>query len=377
VAVTSADELGTLTGSFNRMTEQLDEARGIAEASRRQVESARARLERILANLSAGVLVFDAELRLEIANRGAETIVGRDLETLTGRSLDDWTALAPLAATIRNGFADPATAEWQHELEWPATGQVLLVRGTALPEPYASRIVVFDDVTQLVQAQRASAWADAARRLAHEIANPLTPIQLSAERLQRKLGPRLASDDAVALDRAIETIVAQVAGMKAMVDEFRDYARLPAPKLAPLDLNRLIRDVLALYDYAGTTITLQLDPALPSAIGDAAQLRQVIHNLLQNAADATAGVPAPRVEIATERAGDRACLRVVDNGRGFPDEILRRAFEPYVTTKPRGTGLGLAIVKKIIDEHRGTIRVENRAGGGAAVAILLPLAPAA
>ena len=374
VTVTSADEIGTLTGSFNRMTEQLDEARGIAEASRHQVEAARARLERILANLSTGVLVFDSDLRLEIANHGAATIVNDDFAALLGARVDDWTALAPLAAAIRNGFGESGASEWQGEIEWPGTGQVLLIRGTVQPEPAGSRIVVFDDVTQLVQAQRAGAWADAARRLAHEIANPLTPIRLSAERLQIKLRPRLADDDGALLDRAIRTIIDQVAGMKAMVDEFREYARLPSPRLAPLDLNRLVNEVLALYDHAGTAISARLDPALPLVYADAAQLRQVIHNLLQNAADALAAIEAPQIEIVTESAGDRACLRVIDNGRGFAEEILPRAFEPYVTTKPRGTGLGLAIVKKIVDEHRGSIRIENRASGGASISITFPLA---
>ncbi|MBX6393238.1 MAG: ATP-binding protein, partial [Burkholderiales bacterium] len=257
----------------------------------------------------------------------------------------------------------------QQELELPGQGQVLLVRGASLPHELGY-VVVFDDVTQLIAAQRATAWAEVARRLAHEIKNPLTPIQLSAERLQHKLADKLAPADAAALERATGTIIAQVAAMKAMVDEFRDYSRLPAPTLVALDLNQLVTDVLALYEHAQGHIVLELAENLPLVRGDASQLRQVIHNLLRNAEDALQGHPAPRIEIRTEQDGDRVRLSVRDNGGGFAESVMKRAFEPYVTTKPKGTGLGLAIVKKIIDEHHGTVSLENK--GGAAVTIALP-----
>jgi nitrogen fixation/metabolism regulation signal transduction histidine kinase len=218
-----------------------------------------------------------------------------------------------------------------------------------------------------------------ARRLAHEIKNPLTPIQLSAERLEMKLADRLSPEDAEVLRRATETIVSQVSALKAMVDDFRDYARLPAPAPAPLDLNALVRDVLALYENSSTPIALRLTPGLPAVWADGAQMRQVIHNLVQNAQDAleNAGDVDPSIEVRTELAGDKVRLAVSDNGGGFPEELMARIFEPYVTTKPRGMGLGLAIVKKIVDEHQGSVAIENRPSRGASVSVLLPLAKAA
>jgi nitrogen fixation/metabolism regulation signal transduction histidine kinase len=239
-------------------------------------------------------------------------------------------------------------------------------------------VVVFDDITQLIAAQRATAWGEVARRLAHEIKNPLTPIQLAAERMQAKLTDKLGAEDAQALNRATETIVAQVTSLKNMVDEFRDYARTPAPQLEALDLNRVVASVLSLYEQSGMQVQTRLQPDLPRVRADPAQLRQVIHNLLQNAQDALSGTAEARVEVETalvpDGADGRVRLRISDNGCGFPEAILKRAFEPYVTTKPKGTGLGLAIVKKIIDEHHGLITIENAAGRGASVRISLPLA---
>ncbi|MCL4799194.1 MAG: HAMP domain-containing protein [Burkholderiales bacterium] len=372
--VTTADELGVLTRSFNAMTEQLGQAHAVAEATREQVESAKAYLENILANLSAGVLTFDEAFRLQIANAGAGAILGQDLARCAGGPLAGTATLEALAGEIRNGFAAPGEGSWQREIEL-AGGQVILARGSRLPEPAgAGYVVVFDDITQLIAAQRATAWGEVARRLAHEIKNPLTPIQLSAERLQARLGGRLPAEQAQALERATGTIIAQVAALKNMVDEFREYARLPAPMLRPLDLNALVTDVYALYEHSTVPVDLRLASDLPPVRADAAQLRQVIHNLLQNAQDALAGRQDPRIEVRTERAGERVRLCVADNGGGFSESIMKRAFEPYVTTKPKGTGLGLAIVKKIIDEHHGTVSIENRPQVGAAVTVALPLA---
>jgi nitrogen fixation/metabolism regulation signal transduction histidine kinase len=377
--VRSADEVGVLTKSFNSMTAQLDEARAAAEANRQQVENAKAHLENVLANLSAGVLTLDEQYRLQGANAGAAAILGEDPGRCLGGPLTGSLALDTIARAIAEGFAvQDAAGAWQRQLELAPTGQTLLLRGSRLPAE-AGSVVVFDDVTQLIAAQRAMAWGEVAQRLAHEIKNPLTPIQLSAERLQAKLADKLAPPEADALVRATATIVNQVAAMKAMVDDFRDYARVPAPSLAALDLNRLIGDVLELYQHSSLRIVTRLDRDLPPVRGDATQLRQVIHNLLQNAADALAGRGDPQIEIRTERAGERIRLCIVDNGGGFAESIMKRAFEPYVTTKPRGTGLGLAIVKKIIDEHHGTVSIENRAAtaqgtGGATVTIALPLA---
>ena len=370
--VTSSDELGILTQSFNSMTEQLDDARGVAESRRAELETATAYLESILANLSAGVLVFDDQLRLGTANHGAGAILQEAFDDLKGHVLSDWPRLQPLAQAIAEGFSQHGAHTWQQQLE--LAERILLVRGSVLPRASGGGyVIVFDDVTALIQAQRATAWGEVARRLAHEIKNPLTPIQLSAERLQAKLANRLAPEDAAALNRATETIINQVAAMKGMVDDFGEYARTPPPDLQPLDLNALVGEVLGLYEHAGALAPPALQAGLPPVMGDPTQLRQVIHNLLQNAQDALAGSAGPRIEVATERAGNQACLRISDNGCGFPEAIMMRVFEPYVTTKPRGTGLGLAIVKKIIDEHNGAVRVENLAGRGASVSILLPL----
>jgi nitrogen fixation/metabolism regulation signal transduction histidine kinase len=282
---------------------------------------------------------------------------------------------------MRSRFHEHGTEEWQLELVLKE-GKTVLARGARLPlATGGGYVVVFDDITQLIQAQRATAWAEVARRLAHEIKNPLTPIQLSAERLEMKLGERLAREDAEALRRATGTIVNQVAALKAMVDDFRDYARLPAPDPARLDLNGLVKDVLALYETSPVPIVKRLAEGLPPVWADGAQIRQVIHNLVQNAQDSLEntgpGAAAPAIEVRTELAGDKVRLAVSDNGGGFPEELMARIFEPYVSTKPRGTGLGLAIVKKIVDGHHGSVAIENRPSRGASVSVLLPLAKAA
>jgi nitrogen fixation/metabolism regulation signal transduction histidine kinase len=365
-AVTSRDELGVLTESFNSMTRQLDEARRGVEANRAALEAAKAHLESTLANLSAGVLVFDHELGLTISNHGARAIAGTELEAFAGR--------------MRERFAEHGARSWQADLPLKE-GKTVHARGAPLPVATGGGyVVVFDDITQLIQAQRATAWAEVARRLAHEIKNPLTPIQLSAERLQMKLGERLSREDADTLRRSTATIVSQVAALKAMVDDFRDYARLPAPAPARLDLNALVADVLALYENSRAPIVKRLADGLPAVWADGAQIRQVIHNLVQNAQDSlenTRPSVAAAIEVRTELAGDKVRLAVSDNGGGFPEELMARIFEPYVTTKPRGTGLGLAIVKKIVDEHQGSVAIENRPSRGASVSVLLPLAKAA
>jgi nitrogen fixation/metabolism regulation signal transduction histidine kinase len=381
--VTSHDELGVLTESFNSMTRQLDEARSVVEANRAALETAKARLENVLANLSAGVLVFDAALRLSIANRGAQAVLGRELDALHGETLAAWDApLQAFAGPIREQFLAHGERVWQIELELKSKAKTLLARGAPLPRaPDGGYVLVFDDVTELIQAQRASAWAEVARRLAHEIKNPLTPIQLSAERLQAKLAAKLGPEDAETLARGTQTIINQVAALKAMVDDFRDYARLPAPTLARLDLNALVGEVLALYETAPSPIARSLAAGLPQVWADAAQIRQVLHNLVQNAQDALeargGAAEPPAIEVRTELVGDKVRLAVSDNGGGFPEAMMTRIFEPYSTTKPRGTGLGLAIVKKIVDEHHGEVAIENRPRHGARVSVLLPLAQAA
>lgn len=376
-AIYSGDELGILTQSFNQMTRQLGEARRETERHRAELESARGYLESILANLSAGVLVFDRRFVLRTVNEGALTILNDDFDGLIGEAAENWPRQHAMGEFIRQHFAATEEIEWQGQLELERPNgmpQVLLLRGSRLPEASGGGdVVVFDDVTRIIAAQRSAAWGEVARRLAHEIKNPLTPIQLSAERLQLKLAGKLSNGDADMLARGTQTIINQVQAMKRMVDDFRDYARLPAPEVAPLDLNGLIGEVLGLYESSSATIEARLSKDLPAVLGDATQLRQIIHNLLRNSEDALEGRAASRIEIVTEIAGRCARLQIADNGPGFPAELLPRIFEPYVTTKARGTGLGLPIVKKIVEEHLGTIEISNAPEGGARIDIRLPL----
>ncbi|MBL8403420.1 MAG: HAMP domain-containing protein, partial [Dechloromonas sp.] len=376
-AIYSGDELGVLTQSFNRMTRQLDDARRETERHRAELESARGYLESILANLSTGVLVFDRRFVLRTVNEGALTILNDDFDGLVSVAVEVWPRQQVLGSFIREQFAATGEPEWQAQLELERPNgmpQVLLLRGSRLPEASGGGdVVVFDDVTRLIAAQRSAAWGEVARRLAHEIKNPLTPIQLSAERLQFKLADKLTNGDADMLARGTQTIINQVQAMKRMVDDFRDYARLPAPEVAPLDLNALIREVLGLYESSSATIETDLAADLGSILGDATQLRQIIHNLLRNAEDALEGLEGTRIVLRTERGLRHARLSIADNGPGFPVELLPRIFEPYVTTKARGTGLGLPIVRKIVDEHQGSIEISNAPEGGARIDIRLPL----
>ena len=376
--VEASDELGVLTHSFNSMTHQLSEARAQAEHHRLETEAAQAYLESVLANLSAGVLAFDVRFRLRAANRGAAAILGDDLAGFEQTRLQDWPRHETLAGAILGGFARRGD-EWQEQLEIARPDgmpQALLVRGTALPGAGGGGyVVVFDDITRLIAAQRSAAWGEVAQRLAHEIKNPLTPIQLSAERLQLKLADQLTGASRELLDRATQTIVNQVEAMKNMVNDFRDYARTPLPQLEALDLQALIGEVLGLYENSATAIAASPAPTpepLPPVLADANQLRQVLHNVLTNAQDALSDVADALITISMVQDAGRARLTIKDNGPGFPPQILSRAFEPYVTTKSKGTGLGLAIVKKIVDDHGGEIRLANNNGGE--ITIWLPLA---
>ena len=376
----SSDELGGLTRSFADMTQQVADARTQVQRGVDQLESARTRLQTILDNLSAGVILFTREGLIDTVNPGATRILRQPLQAYAGRPMQEVPELAPFADAVTQRFqnlvagSEPGEREqWQDSFELRASqpGAItLLARGAMLPGD--ARLLVFDDITEVVSAQRAQAWAEVARRLAHEIKNPLTPIQLSAERLQHKLASKLEGADQVMLVRGVGVIVDQVEAMKQLVNEFRDYARLPSAQLHPLALNGLALDVASLYGQAQEQgqLTLSLGSDLPDILGDAAQLRQVIHNLVQNALDAVSSREAPQVVLATEAVRGEADgavtavrLSVVDNGPGFDEQVLRRAFEPYVTTKPRGTGLGLAVVKKIADEHRARVRLRNRHEG--------------
>ncbi len=379
--VVSSDELGILTGSFNAMTAQLAEARAKNEESRQAIETTRAYLESILGSLSAGVLAFDDQYRLRTANPSAAVILQQPLADLTGIALGDWgrglPALAPFAELVADGFRTSRDGAWQKEasLSVGNLARTVLIRGTRIPgAPVPGYVVVFDDVSELVQAQRDAAWAEVARRLAHEIKNPLTPIQLSAERLAVKLEGRVDPADAETVKRGTSTIVNQVQAMKQMVDDFAIYARTPRPgQLQPVDLCALLLDVLALYDNLRPHTSLALPDAPVVIQGEPTRLRQVFHNLLQNAIDAQAGVASPRYAISLAREGADARLVFEDGGEGFAPDVIARAFEPYVTTKSKGTGLGLAIVKKIVDEHGGRVILDN-GERGARVTLVFPLA---
>ncbi|MBT9498073.1 MAG: HAMP domain-containing protein [Zoogloea sp.] len=377
-ALPARDELGVLTQSFNQMTRQLEDARAQAESNRAAVERNRAYLEGVLANLSAGVLAFSPDGHLRAANHGAMTILNDQLDGYERVRLNDWEDHLIFRNALVEGFEAPEP-DWNRQIEFSnpdGSTQTLLLHGTRLPDDTGGGwVVVFDDITHLIAAQRTAAWAEVARRLAHEIKNPLTPIQLSAERLQFKLADKLDDEGRAMLERSTTTIVNQVEAMKNLVNAFRDYARMPTPVMAPLELNALVREVLVLYEGSPVMIHAELAAELPPVMGDATQIRQVIHNLLQNAEDSLADRDDPEIQLLTRADARRVDLILRDNGAGFPPEILSRAFEPYVTTKTRGTGLGLAIVKKIIDEHEGEIRLANREAGGAEIRIRLRSAP--
>ena len=394
------DELGVLVQSFNSMTQQLGDATKAADRNRARVEAARGYLETILAHLSSGVLALNERGELRTFNQAASNILGINLESYVGLTLDKITVkqtrlesfLNAIAAHTEQDDAQAATQkdeiQTQIELASAQGKQILTLRGTRLPD--GGYVAVFDDATTMIQAQRDAAWGEVARRLAHEIKNPLTPIQLSAERMAHKLHSKLDDADAEMLKRSTQTIVNQVHAMKTMVNEFSEYARSPTPQLERLDLNKLISDVVSLYDLLGTQangskIKLDLEKRDCSIKGDGTMLRQVLHNLLQNAQDALTTHAAPKIIVKTEVVNDMLVLSVEDNGAGFPTEMMPHAFEPYMTTKSHGTGLGLAIVKKIIEEHKGSIKIENITGdnlnikasdlkkSGAVVTISIPL----
>ncbi len=380
--VASDDELGSLVRSFSQMTRELELAGTRAQRSSQEIETQRAWLGAVLERLSAGVLGFDAAGVLRTANRAGDAILGVALAAYTGRTLADVKRerpelaplVDPLARHMREGLR-----EWREEIVLEATGEkrVLMLRGAALPHD-GGFVAVFDDLTVLNSAQRDAAWGEVARRLAHEVKNPLTPIQLAAERLRRRFVGRLAADDSELLDRATHTIVSQVEALKTMVNAFGDYARPPQLALRAAALHVLVGEVLDLYaNDQRLVLVRQFAEEEPQVRVDAVRMRQALHNLIKNALEAIGDVRKPQVVVGTSITrggdGDWVELSVADNGPGLPEGFGERWFEPYTTSKARGTGLGLAVVKKIAEEHGGSVRAENHVGGGAVFTMRLPV----
>jgi PAS domain S-box-containing protein len=386
VPTPARDEIGFLVHSFNDMTQRLARASEDAHQSQQQVERERRKLEVILARLSTGVVSLEPDLRIRTANHAASAILGVNLETHVGESIVKLADSEPLLGQfvgVAQGHLQRGDREWREQIMMRAEGgrRVLMCACTELPgesDSGTGYAIVFDDITALLQAQRDAAWGEVARRLAHEIKNPLTPIQLSAERLRRKyLKPDAVGGEL--LDRATHTIIQQVEAMKQMVNAFSEYARTPRMEITRVDVNALVTELSDLYAHheKPLAITLALSADLPPVEADAGRLRQVLHNLLRNALEATEHQDEARVEIATRRVAsadiDLVEIKVADNGPGFLGDIVHQVFEPYVTSKPKGTGLGLAIVKKLIEEHGGQINARNREQGGAEISILIPV----
>jgi len=382
----SRDELGFLVTSFNDMTKRLGRAREETRRSQQAVEAERAGLAVILARLSTGVVSLEADLTVRTANQAASAILGVDLDAAVGARFDAVISNSALfnqflsAVKLKLGSEEH---DWREQIDLLSDSgkRVLMCACTELPNETGRSgvVLVFDDITTLLQAQRDAAWGEVARRLAHEIKNPLTPIQLCAERIQRKFSGSMNPEDAQILERATHTIVAQVEAMKQMVNAFSEYARAPDMHFSRFDLNQLITEVVDLYrvQASAAELKLTLSATLPPVSADRIRIRQILNNLVTNSIEALEGKAGACVEIETHVAEDGqkqvAAIVVTDNGPGFQRDLIGTVFDPYVTSKPKGTGLGMAIVKKIVEEHGGRIEADNQRIGGARVRILLPL----
>ncbi|MEY4843226.1 MAG: hypothetical protein RL195_656 [Pseudomonadota bacterium] len=378
------DELGVLVRSFNSMTRQLDQATQTSENNQIRLESARSYLETVLAHLSSGVIVINDDMEIKSFNIAASKILQVDLSKNTNQLITSISnknkLLNNFVVSIQEEIKVASSKKQfeiikQFEIKYEKNNQVLSLQITPLPQNKVKNyVLMIDDITMMIQAQRDAAWSEVARRLAHEIKNPLTPIQLSAERIKHKLGSKLNKEDTDILDKAVSTIVNQVDAMKTMVNEFSEYARAPKLNLELTDINETIKEISHLFENSGIKITTTLLKGLPKIKVDINMMRQVLINLIQNAQDAMVNhTKKPSIKINTNKYKNYLILSIEDNGPGFSLDILKKAFEPYVTTKSHGTGLGLAIVKKIIEEHEGTIVVENIKSGGANINIQLPI----
>jgi len=378
------DELGVLVRSFNSMTRQLDQATQTSENNQIRLESARSYLETVLAHLSSGVIVINDDMEIKSFNIAASKILQVDLSKNTNQLITSISnknkLLNNFVVSIQEEIKVASSKKQfeiikQFEIKYEKNNQVLSLQITPLPQNKVKNyVLMIDDITMMIQAQRDAAWSEVARRLAHEIKNPLTPIQLSAERIKHKLGSKLNKEDTDIVDKAVSTIVNQVDAMKTMVNEFSEYARAPKLNLELIDINETIKEISHLFENSGIKITTTLLKGLPKIKVDVNMMRQVFINLIQNAQDAMVNhTKKPSIKINTNKYKNYLILSIEDNGPGFSADILKKAFEPYVTSKSHGTGLGLAIVKKIIEEHEGTIVVENIKNGGANINIQLPI----
>ena len=379
--------MGYLVNSYNDMTSRLALARQQLEENRELIENERANLAVVLARLSTGVIALEPDGTLRVANQAATTILDANLDSASGTDLDTLAMQHPLLGQLIAVYRQNESqgiSEWREELTLNSDvgRRVLMCACTRLPaaaDSQGGQVIVFDEITELLQAQRDAAWGEVARRLAHEIKNPLTPIQLSAERMRQRFLKNMSDDDARFLERSVHTIVQQVETMKEMVNAFSEYARAPKMEWSQLDINRLIREVGDLYALRrqSATLTLDFDDELPHVEADPGRIRQVLHNLIRNAFEALGDKNEGHVRITTRLITEHDCrlaeIVVEDNGPGFPRDVVEQAFEPYVTTKMKGTGLGLAIVKKLVEEHSGRIVTENPPSGGARVVLRLPV----